>query len=413
MRFSGTINASAGTTEANAVGLDTLFTELTFANWATTGQERRGLYKVVIQAGFIKNTDVVSGSVAGYQFSAALSGTIGEEGDNTSPIYLEVGDWVVLNSTANPAGGFFYYTFSIVNNTYADATSVVKGVVTLSQSISIQDDTDAVITESVLQGLMGTGGTQIAFGDHTHAASAITSGTLGVARGGTGAATFTSGNVLIGAGTGAITSLSRSGIDSRSTFPIATTISSETTFTGGVRTGSGTQSWQIESQAGSNLLFRSGSSPVTRMTLSTAGLVTATTFSGSGASLTSLNASNLSTGTVPVLRLGSGTRSATTYLRGDNTWQFTPGIFSAALVTMTSNGTFTSTGASGYRWFVVDIVASGLRGSTLIRYVANQTNVCLVSLAGSNRGGTIQTRSGDFVLTSISGSPTITIFGVR
>lgn len=47
----------------------------------------------------------------------------------------------------------------------------------------------------------------------------ITSGTLSVARGGTGAATHTNGNVLIGAGTGAITSLSRSGIDTRSTFP--------------------------------------------------------------------------------------------------------------------------------------------------------------------------------------------------
>jgi len=40
---------------------------------------------------------------------------------------------------------------------------------------------------------------------HNHAASAITSGTLGVARGGTGATTFTSGNALIGAGTNAVT----------------------------------------------------------------------------------------------------------------------------------------------------------------------------------------------------------------
>jgi hypothetical protein len=91
----------------------------------------------------------------------------------------------------------------------------------------------------------------------------------------------------------------------------------------------------------------------------------------------------------------------------------TPGIFSASLATMTSNGTFGVSGVSGYRWFVVDIVAAGLRGSTLIRYVAGQSNVCLVSLAGSNRGGTIQTNDTNFVLSGITGTPTITIFGVR
>lgn len=50
------------------------------------------------------------------------------------------------------------------------------------------------------------------------AASKLT-GTLAVGSGGTGATSFTSGDVLIGAGTGAITTLSRSGIDSRTAFP--------------------------------------------------------------------------------------------------------------------------------------------------------------------------------------------------
>jgi hypothetical protein len=95
---------------------------------------------------------------------------------------------------------------------------------------------------------------------------------------------------------------------------------------------------------------------VSSASISDAGLLTATSFSGdgslitalnateltsgtvpnarfpatlpaaSGVNLTALNASNLGSGTVPVARLGaSGTRDATTFLRGDNTWAETGG----------------------------------------------------------------------------------------
>ena len=51
------------------------------------------------------------------------------------------------------------------------------------------------------------------------------------------------------------------------------------------------------------------------------GIVTATTFSGSGASLTNLNASNIASGTVPTARLGSGTANSSTFLAGDSTFK--------------------------------------------------------------------------------------------
>ena len=46
----------------------------------------------------------------------------------------------------------------------------------------------------------------------------------------------------------------------------------------------------------------------------------ATLPAASGVNLTALNASNLGSGTVPTARLASGTADSTTYLRGDQTW---------------------------------------------------------------------------------------------
>ena len=57
----------------------------------------------------------------------------------------------------------------------------------------------------------------------------------------------------------------------------------------------------------------------------TSGIVTATSFSGSGANLTALNANNISAGIVTAARLGGGTASNTKYLRGDGIWDTVTG----------------------------------------------------------------------------------------
>jgi len=55
--------------------------------------------------------------------------------------------------------------------------------------------------------------------------------------------------------------------------------------------------------------------------VSVTGTLTAGNISGNGSGLTSLNASNIGSGTVPAARLGSGSSITTKFLRGDNTWQ--------------------------------------------------------------------------------------------
>lgn len=149
---------------------------------------------------------------------------------------------------------------------------------------------------------------------------------------------------------------------------------------GGV-TGSGTTNYISKftstTALGNSIIFDDGSnvgigtsSPSTK--LQVLGTATATTFSGSGASLTnlpaanltgtlpaisganltSLSAGNISSGTVAAARLGSGSSITTKYLRGDNTWQtISSGGFSTCVTVSNisgSSGTFTATCAAGY-----------------------------------------------------------------
>ena len=93
--------------------------------------------------------------------------------------------------------------------------------------------------------------------------------------------------------------------------------------------------------------------------------------SGTGANITSLNGSNISSGTVPAARLGSGSSITTKFLRGDNTWQTVSGgsgtvtsiATSGAITggTITTSGTISHSTANGFK----HIPSNGANGQFL------------------------------------------------
>jgi plastocyanin len=96
----------------------------------------------------------------------------------------------------------------------------------------------------------------------------------------------------------------------------------------------------------------------------------ATLPAASGANLTALNATQLTSGTVPVLRLGSsGTRDNTTYLRGDNTWATVSGG--------TTSDSFATIAVAGQSSVVADSATDTL---TLVA----GTNITITTDAGTD-----------------------------
>ena len=164
-----------------------------------------------------------------------------------------------------------------------------------------------------------------------------------VADGGTGVSTLTDGGILLGSATGAITAL---GVAANGQIPIGD--------------GSGDPVLATLSGTSNEVDITNGSGSITVGLPSSVTVTTALTISGTGASsldvggginagtgnvalvgtdgklsgplsstiiddlsganLTTLNAAALSSNTVPTARLGSGTASSGTYLRGDSSW---------------------------------------------------------------------------------------------
>ena len=135
------------------------------------------------------------------------------------------------------------------------------------------------------------------------------------------------------------------------------------------------------------------------------GVVSATGFSGNGTALTALNASNLTTGSVPAAQLGSGTADISTYLRGDGTWATLSstatnltatsslavnGLTTGTFVYVTSSRPYTTTvntsAPSGAR--VTDYFVNNADGSLNWRLVADGNGAAANWMTVSRSGNT-------------------------
>ena len=88
----------------------------------------------------------------------------------------------------------------------------------------------------------------------------------------------------------------------------------------------------------------------------------------SGASLTSLNASNIGSGTVPTARLGTGTADSSVFLAGDNTWAAAGGgkIGQVVQTVHTGTETLSSTTATTISNFTVAITPAATSSKILV-----------------------------------------------
>ena len=162
-----------------------------------------------------------------------------------------------------------------------------------------------------------------------------------------------------------------------------------------------------------------------RITASTAGLTlsgtTTGTFGGTGAGLTNLNASNLSSGTVPAARLPAATTSAqgalpilsgttTTFLRGDGTWNMVGAIqdyaqsTTAIRISGTSGSSVTNPGLLAV-WNGYDIVSAASADVAVGLATALNTDTRPILKTGSTKGTTPSSaHSNGMVVTDQSGN---------
>lgn len=254
-----------------------------------------------------------------------LINTGASAGSRSSQLYTDNSGsvtWDVTDDSGNTVTNFFKLVRSASTVSSITLTGATINLAGLTAGLKINGA--AGTAGQVLTSQGGSAApTWSAAGAGTVSSVTVAGGTTGLTTSGgpittSGTITLTGTLVLANGGTGATTQAGAANA----------ILPSQTGNSGFVLTTDGTNaSWtSAGSTAASALTGTTMASNVVNSSLTAVGTVTTGTWSGlfgavSGANLTTLNASNLSSGTVATARLGSGTANSTTYLRGDNTWQ--------------------------------------------------------------------------------------------
>jgi hypothetical protein len=113
-----------------------------------------GSYAIVTEGGFLRNTDPQPGGSVGYAF------ILGDDGVDADPLTgflkVEKGDWIIFVDGTEVNSSIKYYNFTVLNNTYTEASSTDFGVVKLSGSLNPNEGVYPVIRDS--QTTSGTSG---------------------------------------------------------------------------------------------------------------------------------------------------------------------------------------------------------------------------------------------------------------